>query len=189
MAVSSWQRFSATVGSGATAETVVCLHDARQRQPRVSPTHQPNPHRQPAPHAGLARPRATPLTPWNEQTFSLERCSSLLSRVLHQLGIRQPVLLGSGFRSSRGEKAHHPLHPADHPNEVDRIGRLPACRPGLIKPGLSKSELIKSNPQDELRRSQQNQWPSPQASPAPREVSETGTASAVRGGKPLASPI
>jgi pimeloyl-ACP methyl ester carboxylesterase len=79
-----WQRFSATVGSGATAETVVCLHDAgsgsREFHPLIS--------RIPIGSQLLMLDwpgHGHSADPVERADFSLERCSSLLSGVLHQL--------------------------------------------------------------------------------------------------------
>ncbi len=133
-----WQRFSATVGSGATAETVVCLHDAgsgsREFHPLIS--------RIPIGSQLLMLDwpgHGHSADPVERADFSLERCSSLLSGVLHQLGIRQPVLLGSGFGAAVAIR-----YAADHPNEV--IG-LVVCQPaGLVSSSPVSPSLISSNP-------------------------------------------
>lgn len=133
-----WQRFPAAVGSGATVETVVCLHDAgsgsREFHPLIS--------RIPIGSQLLMLDwpgHGHSAEPVKRTAFSLEHCSSLLNGVLNQLGIRQPILLGSGFGAAVAIR-----YAADHPNEV--MG-LVLCQPaGLVSPSpLSSSPTRKSN--------------------------------------------
>jgi pimeloyl-ACP methyl ester carboxylesterase len=128
-----WQRFRTAIDSGATVETVVCLHDAgsgsREFHPLVS--HIPIGSQLlmldwPG-HGHSAEPVERP-------EFSVERCSSLLSGVLHQLGIRQPILLGSGFGAAVAIR-----YAADHPTGVKG---LVLCQPA----GLVSSSLPSSSP-------------------------------------------
>jgi len=127
-----WQRFRAPIDSGAATESVVCLHDAgsgsREFYPLIS--------RIPVgsqllmldwPGHGHS---ADPVEP----AFSLEHCSSLLNGVLHQLEIRQPILLGSGFGAAVAIR-----YAAGHPAGV--MG-LVLCQPA----GLVSSSLISSSP-------------------------------------------
>ena len=128
-----WQRFPAAVSSGATDETVVCLHDAgsgsREFHPLIS--------RIPVGSQLLMLDwpgHGHSAEPVKRTAFSIEHCASLLSGVLNQLGIRQPILLGSGFGAAVAIR-----YAADHPNEV--MG-LALCQPA----GLVSSSPLSSNP-------------------------------------------
>ena len=128
-----WQRFPAVIDSGATGETVVCLHDAgsgsREFHPLIS--------RIPIGSQFLMLDwpgHGHSAEPVKRTTFSIEHCASLLNGVLNQLGIRQPILLGSGFGAAVAIR-----YAAAHPAEV--MG-LALCQPA----GLVSSSLISSSP-------------------------------------------
>jgi pimeloyl-ACP methyl ester carboxylesterase len=128
-----WQRFRSAINSGATVETVVCLHDAgggsREFHPLVS--------RIPIGSQLLVLDwpgHGHSAEPVEHAEFSVERCSSLLNGVLHQLRIRQPILLGSGFGAAVAIR-----YAADHPTGVTGLA---LCQPA----GLVSSSPLSSNP-------------------------------------------
>ena len=128
-----WQQFPATIDSSSTVETVVCLHDAgsgsREFHPLIS--------RIPIGSQLLMLDwpgHGHSVEPVKRTAFSIEHCASLLSGVLNQLGIRQPILLGSGFGAAVAIR-----YAADHPAGVKG---LTLCQPA----GLAASSLISSSP-------------------------------------------
>jgi len=133
-----WQRFPAAIDSAAAVETVVCLHDvdsgSREFHPLVS--------RIPIGSQLLMLDwpgHGHSAEPVKRTTFSIEHCVSLLSGVLHQLGIRQQILLGSGFGAAVAIR-----YAADHPTGVKG---LVLCQPaGLVSPSLISSSPLSSSP-------------------------------------------
>ena len=128
-----WQRFPADLDSGVTVETVVCLHDAGSGSREFCPLISRIPIGSQLlmldwPSHGHS---ADPVKPTE---FSIERCVSLLHGVLNQLGLRQPILLGSGFGAAVAIR-----YAADHATGVTGLA---LCQPaGLV----SSSPTGKSN--------------------------------------------
>ena len=133
-----WQRFPAAIDPGASVETVVCLHDAGSGSREFHPL---------ASHIPVGSQllmldwpgHGHSAEPVKRTAFSIEHCTSLLNGVLHQLEIRQPILLGGGFGAAVAIR-----YAADHPNEL--MG-LALCQPaGLVPPSPLSSSLISSSP-------------------------------------------
>jgi len=133
-----WQRFRAPIDSGAATESVVCLHDAGSGSREFHPL---------ASHIPVGSQllmldwpgHGRSAEPAKRTAFSIEHCALLLDGVLHQLGIRQPILLGSGFGAAVAIR-----YAAGH---TAGVKGLVLCQPaGLVSSSLVSSTLLSSSP-------------------------------------------